>query len=110
MTVKQLIDTGKFTVVNEGDTSREIGRIFCCDLLSIAMSKAPADCAWITVMANINTLAVASLADAAVVVLAEGSRLDDISAGKAAEQGINVLATEEPIFETGVAIKEMADV
>ena len=110
MTVKQLIDTGKFTVVNESDTSRQIGKVFCCDLLSIAMGKAPADCAWVTVMANINTLAVASLADVAVVVLAEGSRLDEVSETKAVEQGINVLATQEPIFETGVVIKESADV
>ena len=109
MTVKELIDTGKFTVVNEGDTERTIDRVFCCDLLSIAMSKAPSDCAWVTVMANINTLAVASLADAAVVILAEGSRLDDISAAKAAEQKINVLATDDPIFETGLTVKEMAD-
>ena len=110
MTVKQLIDTGKFTVVNEGDTGRQIEKVFCCDLLSIAMGKAPADCAWVTVMANINTLAVASLADVAVVVLAEGSRLDEVSVAKAVEQGINVLATQEPIFETGVAIKESEDV
>ena len=59
MTVKDLIDKNWYKVINEGDeTDREIGKVFCCDLLSIAMGKAPADCAWVTVMGNINTLAV----------------------------------------------------
>ena len=43
---------------------------FCCDLLSVAMGKAPAGCAWVTVMGNMNTLAVATLADAACGIAA----------------------------------------
>ena len=31
------------------------------DLLSLAMARAPADCAWVTVMGNMNTVAVATL-------------------------------------------------
>lgn len=68
MTVRDLIDTHLFELKNAGDDSdaeREITRVFCCDLLSVAMGKAPAGCAWVTVMANINTLAVASLTDTA---------------------------------------------
>ena len=106
MTVKDLIDTGKFTVISAADVSRTVGKVFCCDLLSVAMSKAPAGCAWVTVMANVNTLAVASLADTAVVILAEGSRLDDASVEKARQQEINVLASDTPIFDTGLMIME----
>ena len=41
-TVDQLIHSGLFTLVNEGeDTQREITVPFCCDLLSMAMGKAP---------------------------------------------------------------------
>ena len=72
MTLKQLIDKNIFTLLNTGDdTERQITTPFCCDLLSIAMGRAPAGCAWVTVMANMNTLAVASLADAACIILAE---------------------------------------
>ena len=54
MTVKELIDKKWYKVINEGDeTEREIGKVFCCDLLSIAMGKAPEGCAWVTVMGNI---------------------------------------------------------
>ena len=80
-------------MVNLGDEpEREITKPFCCDLLSIAMGKAPAGCAWVTVMGNMNTLAVASLTEAACVILAEGAVLDEAAAKKAVEQGITVLS------------------
>lgn len=105
MTVRELADTKKYRVVNLGDgAERSIGKVFCCDLLSIAMGRAPAGCAWVTVMGNMNTLAVASLTDAACVILAEGAALDEVAEKKAAQQGITVLATEEPIFETAMGI------
>ena len=38
MTVRELADSGLFEVVNLGDQpDREITKVFCCDLLSIAM-------------------------------------------------------------------------
>ena len=47
MTVKDLIALNLFELKNAGDDSdmeREITRAFCCDLLSVAMGKAPAGC------------------------------------------------------------------
>ncbi len=108
MTVRELIDCGVFEVVNVGeDVEREIGVPFCCDLLSIAMSRAPAGCAWVTVMGNMNTLAVASLTDAACIVMAEGARLDEVAMKKAKDQGITVMGTELPIFDAAFKIYQM---
>ena len=105
MTVQGLIDKGLFDVVNKGDgMDREITIPFCCDLLSIAMGRAPSGCAWVTVMGNMNTLAVASLADAACVIMAEGAALDEAARKKAADREITVLETEEPIFEAALAV------
>ena len=105
MTVQELIDSGIFGVVNAGEgLEREITKPFCCDLLSIAMGRAPLGCAWVTVMGNMNTLAVASLADAACVIMAEGAVLDDAARKKAVDQEITVLKTEEPIFEAALAV------
>ena len=43
MTVQELIDKQIFGVVNLGDSpDRQITVPFCCDLLSIAMGRAPA--------------------------------------------------------------------
>lgn len=104
MTIDDLLKQQPLTTISEGDTSREISQVFCCDLLSVAMSKAPADCAWVTVMGNVNTLAVASLTDAACVVLAEGTVLDEAVIEQAKAQGLTVLATGEPVFDTALAI------
>lgn len=105
MTVQELIKKEIFDVVNLGDgLEREITTPFCCDLLSIAMGRAPAGCAWVTVMSNMNTLAVAALTDAACIVLAEGTMLDETAVRKAADQDITVLKTEMPVFEAALKI------
>ena len=109
MTVKELIDSGLFMVLNynEEEGSREISRVFCCDLLSVAMSKAPVGACWVTIMGNINTLAVASLTDCACVVLAEGTALEDSVVTKAQVQGITLLKTDMPIFDAGLKVHAM---
>ena len=105
MTVQELMEMELFRTVNPGDDlERQITEPFCCDLLSVAMSRAPEGCAWVTVMGNMNTLAVASLADAACVIMAEGAVLDDAARKKAVDQEITVLKTEEPIFEAALAV------
>lgn len=105
MSVQELIDSGIFETVNIGaHTQRQIEMPFCCDLLSIAMGRAPSGCAWVTVMGNMNTLAVASLADAACIVLAEGVLLDEMAVKKAKEQEITVLRTEQPVFDAALWI------
>ncbi len=105
MTVKQLIDKEMFHVINAGEeTEREITGVFCCDLLSIAMGKAPADSAWVTVMGNVNTIAVATLADVACVIIAEGAALDEVARARAKEQGVTVLTTDRPIFESALSV------
>ena len=108
MTVRELLDKGVFDVVNEGeDVDREISVPFCCDLLSIAMGRAPAGCAWVTVMGNMNTLAVAALTDAACIIMAEGAVLDEAAMKKAKDQGITVMGTELPIFDGAFKIHQM---
>lgn len=105
MTIQELIDSNMFQVVNVGEeTERAITTPFCCDLLSIAMGRAPAGCAWVTVMGNMNTLAVATLAEAACIIMAEGTALDDIAMKKAKDQEITVLATELPVFDAALKV------
>lgn len=108
MTVQDIINTKLFQTVNLGSrTDRIITKPFCCDLLSIAMGKAPAGCAWVTVMANINTLAVAELTDAACIILAEESVLDGPGLKKAEQEGIMVFRTEMSVFEAALSVHEM---
>ena len=104
MKLQSVLDIPGCKVLVKGNPERELSKVFCCDLLSIAMGKAPAGCAWVTVMGNMNTLAVASLADAACVIMAEGAVLDDAAIKKAVDQEITLLKTEEPIFEAALAV------
>lgn len=109
MTTQELIESGRFETVHAGKaTDQAITTPFCCDLLSIAMGKAPEGCAWVTVMANINTLAVSALADAACIILAEGVSLDDAALQKAKEQEITVLRTDKSVFDSALEIYEMS--
>lgn len=57
-----------------------------------------------TVMGNMNTLAVATLTDAACIILAEGAALDGIASKKAEDQEITVFATDMPIFEAALKV------
>ncbi len=59
-----------------------------------------------TVMGNMNTLAVATLADAACIIMAEGALLDEIAIKKARDQEITVMGTELPIFDAALKIYE----
>lgn len=105
MTIQNLIDKKIFRVINCGeDLERDVTAVFCCDLLSIAMGKAPADSAWVTVMGNVNTIAVATLADVSCIIMAEGAVLDEVGRAKAKQQGVTVLASEEPIFDAALKI------
>ena len=107
MTVREVIDSGLFEVINRGDNlDREITKPFCCDLLSIAMGRAPEGCVWVTVMGNMNTLAVAALEDAACLVMAEGTALDEMALKKAEDQGITVMKTELPVFEAAYLVRQ----
>lgn len=95
----------EFEVLNKGDDlNGDVSGPYCCDLLSVAMGRMPQGAAWVTVMANTNALAVASLAEAACIILAEGSRLDEADIAKAKEKGITVLRSELPVFDCALLI------
>jgi len=102
MTVNEMAAACGLQVVH-AEPDREYNSVYCCDLLSIAMAGAPMDSAWATVMGNRNVVAVASLADVAVVILCAGQRYDE-DAISAAKGTVTLLRSEEPIYETAVKI------
>ena len=104
MTVNQLIENCSFGVVCLADGEREVNGCYIGDLLSWVMGRAQEDNAWITIMSNINVVAVASLSDVSCVILAEGVTLDEEVKHVAEEKGINVLVSDKPIFETALDI------
>ena len=100
MTVKQFAKKFGFSTVCFPDPDREVVGAYVGDLLSWVMGKASADNAWITIMSNINIVAVASLVDLSCIILAEGVSLEDDVLNAANQRGINILSCEKSIYET----------
>lgn len=80
------------------EEDREVTGGYCGDLLSWVMGRAKSGDAWVTIMTNINVVAVASLTDVACVILAENSLPEPAVTEKAASQGINLLVSELDAF------------
>ena len=99
MTVKQFAEKFGFSTVCIPDPERDISGAYIGDLLSWVIGRASADCVWITIMSNVNVIAVASLADVACVLLSENVNLDSEEVlNKAISQGINILKTDLDTF------------
>ena len=77
------------------------------DLLSLAMSKVQFENVWITIQTNVNIVAVASLADAACIILADGCVPDEKTVERAQEQEIIILGGEISAFDAAVKLSEM---
>lgn len=107
MTVKELCEKLDLKRLVEGDLSREVTGGYTGDLLSWVMARLPADAAWFTVMGNVNAIAVASLADAACIVLTDNAGLDEDARRRAEQQGIIVLSSEKNSYELGARLAEL---
>ena len=107
MTVKELSEKLALTVLVEDDFDREITDCYVGDLLSWVMGRAPADSAWLTVMGNINSIAVATLADVSCIILVENAALDADAKAKAEMHGVNILITEENAYHLAVKISKL---
>lgn len=99
MTVGALAEKDGFSAAALPDAERIIGGGRCGDLLSFVMSHGHPGDAWITVRSNENALAVATLTDAACVVLAERVEADDALTRLALEKGVNLLTSPFSVYE-----------
>lgn len=108
MTIRELLEKELFKVIVEGtELDVTISEVFCCDLLSVAMTRAPMHGVWVTVMGNMNTLAVAALTEVGCIILAESAAIDDVAIQKAKLEGITVLSTEKAIFEAATDVHQL---
>ena len=98
MTVKDLIARLSLEEITVADYDREVTGGYAGDLLSWVMGRARDGDAWVTIMTNINVIAVASLADVACVVLAENVPVEADVVQTAAAKGITLVRSAEPTF------------
>ena len=107
MKVSELIEKLNLDILTQkGFEDREVTGCYIGDLLSHVMGKATEGDAWITIMNNINIVAVASLTEAACVLLCEGVSADEKIIEKADGEGIIILKSDLAAFELAVKISE----
>ena len=109
MTVEELSRALSLETVVPGDGGREVTGGYCGDLLSWVMGRAQEGDAWMTVMGNVNAVAVAVLADTACIILTEDSPLDPEAKAKAEVQGVAVLRSGENAYHLAVALGKLLD-
>ena len=103
MKLNEFIEKSGFKIINQSsDSDKDLSKVFCCDLLSIAMAKAPSSSVWVTVMGNVNAIAVSVLTEIGCIILAEDIQLDEQAFEKAKQQDVTVLKSNLPIFDTGL--------
>lgn len=107
MNVTQAVEKLNLKILVEGDMEREITDCYIGDLLSWVMGRAGEDSVWLTVMGNINAIAVATLADVSCIVLVENAALDDEAKKKAEIHGVTILQSEENSYNLATKIYEL---
>ena len=99
MTVNNLIETLGLQVINLAYGELPVTGGYVCDLLSWVIGRAGENNAWITVMTNINTIAVAVLSGISCIILSEDTELDANAKEKAVSENINVFKSKKNSFE-----------
>lgn len=107
MKIKEMAERLSLTPLSVADSNREFSGVYIGDLLSWVMGRACAANAWITIMSNINIVAVATLADVACIILAEGVTLEDNVRKTAEQKGVNVFTSEKTAYELAAALADL---
>lgn len=107
MTVKDLAEKLQLKILTQGDMEKEVTGCYSGDLLSWVMSKAQEGDVWLTVMGNVNAVAVAVLTECACIVLTEKASLDEQAKQKAELQGVTFLQSEKNAYELSVEISKL---
>ena len=107
MNIKEAVEKLNLNILVEGDMEREITDCYIGDLLSWVMGRAKEDSIWLTVMGNINAIAVATLADVSCIVLVENASLDEEAKIKAQAMDVTILQTDVNSYQLATKIYEL---
>ncbi len=100
MTVRELCEICEFRALNLTDDEIAVTGAYAGDLLSWVMGRAKSGDAILTIMTNLNVVAVAALVEASCVIFCEGLEVDENLIAAAKEKNINLLLSPLPTFET----------
>ena len=99
MTVKELLSLLPIKPLSLPDAEREVEGVYMGDLLSWVMGRAKANQALVTIMTNVNVVAVASLLDLSLVVMCDGAMPDEDVILTANAKEVNMASFEGSVYE-----------
>ncbi len=99
MKLSQMIQQQNLELLTKQEyEDKEITGGYCGDLLSWVMGQAQTGDVWITIMTNVNIVAVATLTDVACILLAENAAPEPEVIDKANEQDVVILRSGKTSF------------
>ena len=107
MTVENFTKELGFEILAMPSPDLSVDGAYIGDLLSWVMGKAAEGNVWITIMTNVNIVAVAMLREISAIVLAEGVEIDGEALEAANLKGINILRTPLTSYEAAKKIAEI---
>ncbi len=109
MTLRELLKKTNLEAIHLADETRSVRGAYVGDLLSWVIGRAEVDNAFLTIMTNLNVVAVASLADLSCVIFCEDVPVDDQLIQTAKEKGVNLLRSSKPTFETALSLSFLSE-
>ena len=104
MKLSELVKKLDLTPVTPDFEDRDVSGCYIGDLLSWVMGRAEAGDIWITIMNNINIVAVAALTDCAAILLCESVSASPEIIEKAVSEGVAVFSSDKTAFELAKAL------
>ncbi len=101
MQIAEIVEKLGLTVlVGTDNLNANVSGGYVADLLSCVIAGAKPQDLWVTLQTHVNIVAVAALKEVAAIVVAESAVVPDATLEKAAQQGVVMLSSPLPIYET----------
>ena len=107
MTVTELQEALSLTPISLPEGDREAEGVYVGDLLSWVMGRAQSGNVWLTIMSNLNIVAVATLSDVSCILLCEGVTLEESVKNTAEAKGVNIFSTDMTAYEAAKKLAEL---
>ncbi|MEA4831350.1 MAG: DRTGG domain-containing protein [Oscillospiraceae bacterium] len=109
MTAKELAKGlgAEILAMSDRGAAAEVDGAYTGDLLSYVMGNAEHGNAWVTIMTNINIIAVALLVGTSCIIVCDGSEIDDNVVSAAKVRDVTLLRCKTGAYETCASISRL---
>lgn len=107
MKVTEICEKLQLEVLALPSPDKKVKGVYSGDLLSWVMTRLSQDFVWVTIMSNINAVAVASLSDASCIIFSEKAEVGEEIIQKSISEGINLFRTDKSTFEICYSLGRM---